>query len=195
MPYYDPMIDHDAYILREGTGTSGVVETARLAAGRLADHLIPHLIVGGIAVQEHGYPRVTIDVDMVVPDVLDALEILTADVTGPLFRLRGGIEDRIQDRRTETMIDLLPAGKVLREGCQVPFPLPTVASDELQIVGLEKLISLKLDSWSHAPLRRLKDKSDVVEIILRRKLPRDLAVDAAVRRFYLETWDGLKAEK
>ncbi len=41
MPYYDPMIDHDAYILREGTGTSGVVETARLAAGRLADHLIP----------------------------------------------------------------------------------------------------------------------------------------------------------
>jgi hypothetical protein len=195
MSYYRSMIDHDAYILREGTGTSGVVETARLAAGRLADHLIPHLIVGGIAVQEHGYPRVTIDVDMVVPDVLDALEILTADVTGPLFRLRGGIEDRIQDRRTETMIDLLPAGKVLREGCQVPFPLPTVASDELQIVGLEKLISLKLDSWSHAPLRRLKDKSDVVEIILRRKLPRDLAVDTAVQRFYLETWDGLKAER
>ena len=32
------MIDHDAYVLREGTGTSGVVETARLAAGRLADH-------------------------------------------------------------------------------------------------------------------------------------------------------------
>ena len=39
-----------------------------MAAGRLADHLIPHLIVGGIAVQEYGYPRVTIDVDLVVPD-------------------------------------------------------------------------------------------------------------------------------
>src|ERR1035441_6703610 len=92
------MIDHDAYILREGTGTSGVVESARLAAGRLADHLIPHLIVGGIAVQEHGYPRVTIDVDMVVPDVLDALEILTADVTGPLFRLGDGVEERFKTR-------------------------------------------------------------------------------------------------
>jgi hypothetical protein len=189
------MIDHDAYVLREGTGTSGVVETARLAAGRLADHLIPHLIVGGIAVQEHGYPRVTIDVDIVVPDVLDALEILTADVTGPLFRLKGGIEDRIEDRRTETMIDLLQAGKVLKQGCKVPFPLPTVASDLLQIVGLEKLISLKLDSWANSPLRRHKDKTDVIEIILRRKLPRDLAVDAAVRKAYLETWDGLKAEK
>jgi len=189
------MIDHDACVLREGTGTSGVIETARLAAVRLADHLIPHLIVGGIAVQEHGYPRVTIDVDIVVPDVLDALEILTADVTGPLFRLPGGIEDRIQDRRTETFIDLLQAGRVLKRGCKVPFPLPTVASDLLQIVGLEKLISLKLDSWANSPLGRLKDKADVVEIILRRKLPRDLAVDAAVRQSYLETWDGLKAER
>jgi hypothetical protein len=52
-----------------------------------------------------------------------------------------------------------------------------------------------LDSWANSPLRRHKDKTDVIEIILRRKLPRDLAVDAAVRRFYLETWDGLKAEK
>jgi hypothetical protein len=188
-----PMIDHDAYVLREGTGTSGVVETARLAAGRLADHLIPHLIVGGIAVQEHGYPRVTIDVDMVVPDVLDALEILTADVTGPLFRVQDN-EGRVQDRRTETMIDLLQAGKVLKHGCKVPFPLPTVASDLLQIVGLEKLISLKLDSWSNSPLHRHKDRTDVIEIILRRKLPRDLAVDAAVVQFYLETWDGLQAE-
>jgi len=195
MPYYNAMIDHDAYVLREGTGTSGVIEAARLAAGRLADHLIPHLVIGGIAVQEHGYPRATIDVDLVVPDVLDALEILTADVTGPLFRLPGGTEDRIQDRRTETFIDLLQAGRVLKHGCQVPFPLPTVASDLLQIVGLEKLISLKLDSWANSPLRRLKDKADVVEIILRRKLPRDLAVDAPVRRFYLETWDGLKAER
>src|ERR1039458_6323951 len=154
------MIDHDAYVLREGTGTSGVIETARLAAGRLADHLIPHLVVGGLAVQEHGFPRMTIDVDLVVPDVLDALEILTAEVTGPLFRLPGGIEDRIKDRRTETMIDLLQAGKVLKHGCQVPFPMPTVASDLLQIVGLEKLISLKLDSWSGSPLGRLKDKAD-----------------------------------
>jgi hypothetical protein len=195
MPYCNAMIDHDAYVLREGTGTSGVIETARLAAGRLADHLIPHLIVGGIALQEHGYPRVTIDVDIVVPDVLDALEILTADVTGPLFRLPGGIEDRIQDRRTETMIDLLPAGKVLKQGCKVPFPMPTVASDQLQIIGLEKLISLKLDSWANSPLRRLRDRGDVVEIILRRKLPRDLAVDPAVLQSYLEIWDGLKAEK
>ena len=47
-----------------------MVEIARAVAALLAEHDIPHLIVGGIAVQEHGYPRVTIDVDIIVPDVL-----------------------------------------------------------------------------------------------------------------------------
>lgn len=54
-----------AYILRDATGTSGLVTSARAAIEVLADHDIPHLIVGGLAVQEHGYPRMTIDVDIV----------------------------------------------------------------------------------------------------------------------------------
>jgi hypothetical protein len=62
------------------------------------------------------------------------------------------------------------------------------------IPHLEQLLSLKLDSSAHSPLRRLRDKTDVVELILRRKLPRDLAVAPAVRSLYLEKWDALKAE-
>ena len=54
------MTSQAAYLLRENTRTSGVVQTAQAAAAALAAHDIPHLIVGGIAVQEHGYPRVTI---------------------------------------------------------------------------------------------------------------------------------------
>ena len=83
------MDNQAAYILRENTGTSGIVETARTVAATLADHEIPHLVVGGLAVQEHGYPRVTIDVDIVVPDVLEAVEFLTASLTGPFYRVPG----------------------------------------------------------------------------------------------------------
>ena len=75
------MTNQSAYILREATGTSGLLESARAAVALLAEHDIPHLIVGGLAVQEHGYPRVTIDVDIVVPDVLEAVEFLTASLT------------------------------------------------------------------------------------------------------------------
>jgi hypothetical protein len=160
----------------------------------LALHDIPHLIVGGVAVQEHGYPRVTIDVDIVVPDALEAVEFLTADLSGPFARVKG-FEDRVEDRRNGVQVDLLPAGRVLKRGCKVPFPEPTKVSEQLQIVGLEDLLSLKLDSSAHSPLRRLRDKSDVVELILRRKLPRDLPVAAAVRELYRETWDALQAER
>ncbi len=91
-------------------------------------------------------------------------------------------------------VDLLPAGKVLKRGCKVPFPQPTKATEKLQVVGLEQLLSHKLDSSAHSPLRRLRDKTDVVELILRRRLPHDLAVAPAVRSLYLETWDALQAE-
>jgi hypothetical protein len=183
-----------AFILRENTGTSGIVETARTAAAVLADHDIPHLIVGGLAVQEHGYPRVTIDVDIVVPDVLEAVEFLTASLTGPFYRVPE-VQDRVEDRRNNVMVDLLPAGKVLQRGCKVPFPQPGKAAEQLQIVPLEELISLKLDSWAGAPVRRHKDKTDVIELIKYRNLPRDLAVNPAVGAHYLETWDALNNEK
>ena len=183
-----------AYVLRENTGTSGVVQTAQAAVATLAAHDIPHLIVGGVAVQEHGYPRVTIDVDIVVPDVLEAVEFLTADLSGPFTRVKG-CEDRVEDRRNGVMVDLLPAGRVLQRGCKVPFPQPGKVAEQLQIISLEELISLKLDSWAGNPIRRLKDKADVVELIKYRKLPRDLAVNPAVHAHYLETWDALKNEK
>ena len=89
----------------------------------------------------------------------------------------------------------LPAGGVVKRGCKVPFPTPTKASGSLQIARLEELISLKLDSWVNSPLKRLRDKTDVVELILRCKLPRDLAVNDIVRALYTETWDAIQAEK
>jgi len=180
-------------LLRENTGTSEIVQTAQAAVAALAAQDIPHPIVGGVAVQEHGYPRVTIDVDIVVPDMLEALKFLTADLSGLFARVKG-CEDRVEDRRNGVQVNLLPAGKVSKRGCKVPFPQPTAATEKLQIIKLEGLISLKLDSSAHSPLRRLRDKTDVVELILRRKLPRDLAVASAVRALYRETWDALQTE-
>lgn len=188
------MNDPSAWLLRENTGTTGLEQTARAAVTTLAHFDIPHLIVGGLAVQEHGYPRLTLDVDIVVPDVLEAVELLTSDLSGPFFRV-AGCADRVEDRRTGVKIDILPAGKVLRHGCKVPFPQPGPASDTPQFVSLPDLVSLKLDSWSISPVNRLKDKADVVELIKYRNLPRDLAVATVVRALYEETWDGLKAEQ
>jgi hypothetical protein len=128
-----------------------------------------------------------------VPDVLNAQELLTADLSGPFVRVPG-IEGSLLDKRNQVKVDLLPAGKVLKPGCQVAFPNPVTVADHIQIVGLPELISLKLDSWNSSPLRRLKDRADVVELVTRRKLSRELAVFAVVRDLYLELWDGLQAD-
>ena len=183
-----------AYILRENTGTSGLEQTLRSAVEILAHHDIPHLVVGGLAVQEHGYFRVTIDCDLVVPDVLEAVEWLTADLSGPFTRLHP-CEDTVKDKRNGVLINLLPAGRVLKQGCKVPFPDPPEVGDQPRFVPLEKLIALKLDSWSNSPTRRHKDKTDVIELIKALHLPRELVVDEPVRALYLETWDALAAEK
>lgn len=182
-----------AYILRETTGTTTLDDTVRAAVRVLAQHDIPHLVAGGLAVQEHGYYRVTLDVDLIVPDVPEALEFLTADLSGPFVRV-GDCEDRVRDKRNDVSIDLLPAGHVLRRGCQVPFPEARRVAEVPAYVTLEQLIALKLDSWAHSPIRRLKDKVDVIELIKVLGLPRDLEVADVVRHHYVETWDALQAE-
>ncbi len=47
-----------------------MIQPAETAVATLAHYDLAHLVVGGIAVQQHGYGRVTIHVDLVVPDVL-----------------------------------------------------------------------------------------------------------------------------
>lgn len=187
------MTDYGAYLLREKTGTSEVAETLRRAVQILAHWDTPHYVVGGIAVQEHGYYRVTTDVDIVVPDVLEAVEFLTADVSGP-FQTVPEKPGRLRDRSNGVFLDVLPAGRVLQRGCRVPFPTPEEVSDEPRCVTLDQLISLKLDSWSGAPTRRSRDKSDVVDLIRVRKLPRDLKLHSAVQHLYEEIWDALQRE-
>lgn len=183
-----------AFFLRETTGTSGLERTLHDAVFILAHHLVPHLVVGGLAVQEHGYFRVTLDCDIVVADVLDAVELLTADLSGPFARVAGA-QDTVKDTRNGVLVNLLPAGQVLKQGCQVAFPLPQIVSDRPSFVPLAKLVSLKLDSWSNSPTRRHKDKTDVIELIKALHLPRDFTVDEPVRALYLATWDALASEQ
>lgn len=108
----------------------------------------------------------------------------------------GGIDrpGRLRDRTNGVFVDVLPAGRVLQRGCHVPFPTPEEVSEEPRFVTLEQLISLKLDSWAGAPTRRSRDKTDVVELIAARKLPRTLRLHRAVQGHYEEIWDALQSE-
>jgi hypothetical protein len=100
------------------------------------------LLAGGLAVQLHGYPRMTVGVDFIVPDVQKAHEFLLSKGYAPSCKRMLAVVDR----NKKVTVDLLPAGQCLQRKCQVPFPVPTDASAVLLPVSLEELISLKLDS-------------------------------------------------
>jgi len=161
----------DAMTLWEGTGTA-VAQAARAVSDLLTDHGIPNLLAGGLAVQLHGYPRMTVDVDIIVPDVEAAHRLLVAN--GYQSPVRQPLA--VVDNNRRVRVDLLPAGKCLKAGCEVPFPQPREGAGVMAPVDLPSLISLKLDSWKHSPARRLRDKTDVAELIMRNDLPRDLKV-------------------
>lgn len=179
-----PVHNKRARFLRKVTGSTDLERTMLKAIKALSFYGIPHLIAGGLAVQEQGYPRFTVDVDIIVPDVKDAREKLS--ISG--FAENPGSSMTLTDRTTKVTIDLLPGGGKLSLGTTVPLPMPTTVSIEPQIIPLDTLINVKLSA------NRLKDLADVAELIKNNSLRRDFVVAGAVKLRYEEVWDKAAAE-
>jgi len=144
---------------------------------------IPVLITGGLAVVAYGYDAFTRDVDLIVPDVAAARQVLRDHgyQLSPLpFRVHAPVSG--------VHVDIMPGGKSLTPSCPVNFPMPTEMGQNYS--SLVDLISTKLGSYVSDRRSRLKDLVAVTELI-KAGAPRDLAVDPVVRELYLETWDGV----
>ena len=140
--------------------------------------------------QEHGYPRFTVDVDLIVPDVELAREKLSLNG----FRANPGSQMTVTDRNTKVEVDLLPGGKKVDPG-PLLLPMPTHVSEKPQILPLEQLISSKLSTYMGRGIERTQDYADVVKLVQVNHLPRDYAVDLEVQDHYRRIWDGLHQEK
>jgi hypothetical protein len=179
----------EAELLRESSG-SNIEKTLLKAIKVLALFRIPHYVCGGFAVQEHGYPRFTIDVGIIVPDVEFAREKLCMNG----FKDNPGSKMTVTDRETKVEIDLLPGGGKVDPG-PLTLPVPTHVSDKPQILALEGLISSKLSTYMGRGIERAQDYADVVKLIQANHLPRDYKVDPKVRELYHKMWDELRTKK
>ena len=175
-----------AEFLRRATGTTSLDMTLRKAVGVLAEWGIPHYVCGGFCVQERGYPRLTVDVDLVVPDPGEAIWRLQQS---GLFRKNQGSGMTVTDRETRVPVDLLRGGSTVSEGGPVALPLPTRVSGKPVFLRLGDLVATKLSSG------RAKDIADVVELIKANSLPREYDVPGGVARAYERAWDQADAEE
>jgi hypothetical protein len=146
---------------------------------------IPSVIIGGYAVQEHGYYRTTDDIDVVVPDVAAARAAL---VSGGKFKPNQGSSMTVTHRDTKFEVDILKGGALVDRHSKVPLPRPTSVGRD--VVPLPTLIALKLDSYVTHPIVRAKDLGDVVELIQANDLPRDFIPEPA----YAKLWDDLRRD-
>lgn len=165
----------------------GLSRTASKVARVLAAGGIPHLFAGGFAIQEHGYYRSTLDVDVIVPDVAEAYDYLS--IRG--FKVCPGSKMTLKDRESGIEVDLLPGGGSVGPH-KITFPIPRTVSSAPQFLTIEELISSKLSTYLMSPVNRAKDLGDVVELIKINKLPRTLKVAGEVAEAYTGFWDQLK---
>lgn len=175
-----------AEFLRESSGSTNIERTLLKALKVFRLFNIPHNVCGGFAVQEHGYPRFTVDVDIIVPDVEFAIEKLSLNG----FKANPGYRMTVTDRETKVEVDLLPGGKKVDPG-PLLLPMPHVVSEEPQILTLDRLISAKLSTYIGRGVERAQDYADVVKLIQANHLPRDYGVDPKIRDEYHKLWDGL----
>ena len=180
----------EAEFLRESSGSTNIEATLLKALKMLKLFNIPLFVYGGLAVQEHGYPRFTTDVAIIVPNVEVARQKLAMNG----FKANPGSSMTVTDRETKVEIDVLPGGGKVGPG-PVNFPMPTKVSGKPQILILHELISLKLSSHMGSPINRAQDYADAVKLIQANHPPRDLAVDTRVREAYHSLWDQIHTKK
>lgn len=172
------------------------------ALGRLAADLesknIDYVVIGGIALNQHGFQRLTVDIDILL--TAQGLEKFRETLVGlgyrPAFE---GARKKFQITRENIPLEVITSGEFPGDGKPKPvvFPDPsdfTVTIDGVKTVTLEKLIELKLASGISAP-HRLKDLADVQELVKIKHLDASYAenLDESVRAKFIELADAVEA--
>lgn len=179
------------FFMKEGD----VYETLRALVKRLDQEGLEYAVIGAMALAAHGYRRFTEDVDILLrPDTLERFrEKLVGLGYLPAFP---NARKSFRDTRTGVKIEVMTTGEYPGDGKPKPvvFPDPREAAvdkENLWVIGLEKLIELKLASGLSAP-HRLKDLADVQELILQLNLPLEISnrLDPSVRPEYERLWSA-----
>jgi hypothetical protein len=181
-------------------GKSLLNNALRRIAADLEEQGIDYLVIGAIALNQHGYRRFTEDIDLLLTN--EGLQKFQEQLIGlgyrPAFE---GATRRFRTTEENVPIEIITTGEYPGDGLPkaVQFPSPHesfVVIDGVKTLTLEKLIELKLASGISAP-DRLKDLADVQEVIKAKSLGVDFAnhLDASVRDKFLELHQAVERAK
>lgn len=178
-------------------GRAPVHEAALRMAKALQELGVPFVIGGGLAVNAHGHVRMTEDVDVLLTPV--GLQTFKERWLGRGWVERFPGSRGLRDTVANVPIYVLLTGDYPGDGEPKPvsFPDPaTVAEltdDGVPYLALRPLLELKLASGMSAA-HRLQDLADVIALIRKQRLPRDLELAPYVRDKYEELWQAAQVD-
>lgn len=175
-------------------GEADVQQALKKIARLLESAGIPYAVIGGMALNEYGYRRVTVDVDVLL--TREGLEEFQKRFLGLGYVQKFAGSNGLRDTENDVPIDIVLAGDYPGDGLPKPvaFPDPATAAvrgESIALLPLPRLLELKLASGMTAP-HRLRDLADVLELIRLLGLAGDLAeeLDSSVRDKYRELWQA-----
>ncbi len=177
--------------LRFFRGAGLMNDTLRQLDRDLDDRRIGYSVIRAVALNQHGYQRFTVDIDILM--TREGLNRFTDELVGRGYRPAfEGATKTFRATVENVPIEVIIAGEYPGDGKpkSVVFPDPaecTVEIGGIKTVTLEKLLELKLASGMTGKGRR-KDLADVQELIKIRGLAASFAerLDSSVRAMYLE---------
>lgn len=153
---------------------------------------IPYAIIGAMALNEFGYRRVTVDIDVLLTP--EGLAAFRANNLGRGYIEKFPASRGFRDAEYGVDIDVVLSGTFPGDGRPKPvaFPDPSLVAQRgarIALLPLPILVELKLASGMSAP-HRLKDLADVLELIRALGLSETFANDLNefVREKYLDLW-------
>ena len=158
---------------------SAVFRALRTIARRLKELDIPYAVVGGMALFRYGLRRFTEDVDILVTRA--DLATIHDKLEGVDYVVPRKHKKQVREAEYGVRIDFIVAGDYPGDGKPKPvaFPDPRAVSAEFDGVSyltLPKLVELKLASGM-TNRDRMKDLTDVLELLKVLKLPQDFALE------------------
>jgi hypothetical protein len=174
-------------------GRSRQHKTMRRVVEKLEKAGIPYALVGGMAVNAHGYERTTNDVDILLTN--EGFAEFRKRFVPKAYDPVPGHPRRFFDRRHQCGIDVLVTGLFPGSGKPGPvsYPEPMHVSEIIEsarVVSLAPLVQLKLAA------RRHQDFSDVVRLILANNLDESFLpnLHPSLRRDFIECLEEKRRE-
>ena len=173
-------------------GTSDVQRTLKKITQKLHELGIDYVVVGGMAMFQHGYRRFTDDVDLLV--TREGLKEIHRELDGLGYLPPFQGSKNLQDTQYGVKIEFLVTGDFPGDGKPKPvaFPVPGSVANEIggiRCINLQALIEMKIASGM-TNSERMRDLSDVIELIKALDLSRTFAdaLNPFVQEKYRQLW-------